>query len=184
MVECRAGYVPIDYAINSSGFPLQATYVKNYSWEDLKKWVSSPTTAVIAYVPRHAVLVFAVGESSDGKYRHALIGRASGGQTPSSWIPFTEADAYEGEDLWYPGGTLGDKDLSGLPPLFIDGRHEAVIVERKKVLDYSPPQNISSYQPPSYMKSRELICNTCVLHKDTTDAKEHPKARKEWLYGE
>lgn len=186
MVECRAGFIPINYAINSSGFPVTAKLKFNYSWEKLKEWVSDPTTAVIAYVPRHAVLIFAVGESNDGKYRHALIGRASGGQTPSTWVPFSEKDVFEGEDLWYPGGSLGMKDLSGLDPLFLScntrvSSYIACVVKRKEEIKYSPPPRLANFKPPYYMKSRELICNTCVLHKGKTDAEDHPKQRLIWI---
>ena len=73
MVECRAGYVPLPDAIMATGLPVTARIYKGYSWEQLKEWVNEPNTAVIAYVPRHAVLVFAVGETSKGKHRHALI---------------------------------------------------------------------------------------------------------------
>ena len=80
MVEARAGYYPLEQVINQSGFPLTAKVHEGYTWNELKTWIAEPGTSVIAYIPRHAVLIFGVGETKEGKYRHALIGRASGGQ--------------------------------------------------------------------------------------------------------
>ena len=188
MVECRAGYVPLPDAIMATGLPVTARIYKGYSWEQLKEWVNEPNTAVIAYVPRHAVLVFAVGETSKGKHRHALIGRASGGQTPSSWIPFTDDDAHPDEDFWYPGGTLGSTETNGIRPLKLTvvtkGRRDyqvCVVKANTNDFHFNTQIPLAQFTPPEYLQSRELVCDSCALHKGINESAKHPQERKEWL---
>merc|ERR1712137_217802 len=80
-VEVHAGYQREEEVFRECGLPITIQSKFSYSWQELKHWVTSPDTAVRIHVPRHAVVVFALSEEKNtGKYRHALIGRISGGQ--------------------------------------------------------------------------------------------------------
>jgi len=188
MVEVHAGYYPLQEIINMSGLPLHATVEANYSWNDLKMWIADPTISVIAYVPRHAVLINATCETKDGKYRHALLGRISGGQSPCSFVPFTKKDVLPDEDCWVKGGNvissksciplhITDKDR------YYNGKsaYKAVVVRKKSTNEYEPHEMFKDFNPPEWLQSKELICDTCVLHKGLGDSINHPKERLKWL---
>lgn len=189
MVEARAGYYPLEQVINQSGFPLTAKVHEGYTWNELKTWIAEPGTSVIAYIPRHAVLIFGVGETKEGKYRHALIGRASGGQTPSSWIPFEERDCHKDESFWYPGGKLGQElNPETATPLYLTNKSRrgqnkqvAVVVKWTKETEYIPDPIFSDFTPPPWLQSRELLCDSCALHKQRGDSVAHPKERIQWI---
>ena len=52
-------------------------------------------------MPDHLGLVYAVGSDKDtGKYKHVLVSRPSGGQSPCGWIPWSNKDRYPGEIMW------------------------------------------------------------------------------------
>lgn len=182
LVEVHSGFHPIDEIINQSGLPLLAKSYSGYSWETLKSWMQDPSLAVICKIPTHAILIFAIGEKK-GRYRHVLIGRASGGQSPCSWIPFSEDDIHPKEKLWQTYSLLNK--LSN-KPLILDqcgrkGGYQAIVVKRKELLKYSPFDNFKYFVPPNWLKSRELVCNTCFLHKQIGDSVMHPKERLAWF---
>lgn len=190
MVEVRAGFHPLDDMINHSGLPVEATLVEGYSWNDLKSWMSDPTVSVIAYIPRHAVLVFAVGSDSKGRYRHALIGRASGGQSPCTWVPWSKEDVHPDEDFWSGAFTnfSSESDITqkNISPLYMSygkrgGMHQAVITKRLSHLEYQPHPLFKDFEPPEWLQSTELICDTCMLHQSVGDSVSHPQKRREAL---
>ena len=184
-VEIHAGYYEPCRVIAATGLPVLAKAVEGYSWSELKQWLSEPGVAVIVdSVPGHSVLAFGTGETSEGKYRHALIGRVSGGQSPCSWTPWSEADAHPDEDFWSADCDLGGN--SQIVPLYLQqlSRHGtralqgAIIVKRTEPFEYSQ-RNHSA--PPWWLQSPELLCNSCLLHKKPGDSIEHVKERKFWL---
>jgi hypothetical protein len=65
MVEIHAGYYGEGEIIPYTRLPLTTQRVVKYTWEQLKAWVSDKNIGVIVHIPRHAVLVFALGEDRD-----------------------------------------------------------------------------------------------------------------------
>lgn len=186
MVERRAGYYCPVETINLSGLPVHAQWKEPYTWENLKEWVSDPNTAVIIdSVPGHSILAFATGETSAGKYRHVLIGRVSGGQSPCSWVPWSKNDKFDDEDVWSSDCSLDDPKIE---PLYIQelsrfgGRElqKAIVVKRIIPSTYQKSM-FDNFEVPDWLKSKELICDTCVLHKHQGDIKTKSEELIAWL---
>ena len=58
-------------------------------------------TAILVDLPEHLGLIYAAGlDKETGKYKHVLVSRPSGGQSPCGWIPWSIKDRYPGEIMW------------------------------------------------------------------------------------
>lgn len=82
-------------------FNLEVVKKSEYTWAELKEYINLDGYSVLICLPSHLALVFGTGEDKlTGKFRHVLVGRPSGGQSPSGWIPYTSKDIYFNETLW------------------------------------------------------------------------------------
>ena len=87
--------------INDLHVGVRATMLHEYTWIELKNLLRQRNSALLVRLPAHLAMIFAAGEDTEsGKKRHVLIGRPSGGQSPSGWIPWSSKDVVPSEHAW------------------------------------------------------------------------------------
>eukprot|EP01094_Clydonella_sp_ATCC50884_P003577 TRINITY_DN12732_c0_g1_i2.p1 TRINITY_DN12732_c0_g1~~TRINITY_DN12732_c0_g1_i2.p1 ORF type:complete len:452 (+),score=103.52 TRINITY_DN12732_c0_g1_i2:99-1454(+) len=180
--------------VKEAGLPLEVEREVGCSFEDIVRWLSEDGVSVLIHIPRHLVLVFAAGSDEDGSHRHLLVGRASGGQSPCSWIPFSGADVLEEGHLPWMDAISVDEGVGGSMQsphgLCAEGRSFQVI--RRTHPPPSPEDDSSpaveddldataqKYLP--YLKARQRVaCACCAMGDTPLRAREFMAARKEWL---
>jgi hypothetical protein len=71
------------------------------NWQNITALIDMQNSAVICVLPLHVVVLFGFIQSSDGKFRHLICGRPSGGQSPCGIVPWTIEDKIP-ENLCWP----------------------------------------------------------------------------------
>lgn len=172
-LEIHAGKQRAKDVIEATGLPLKVTDYSKFSWQQLKHWLSQPNTAVLVHVPCHLVIMFGAGESHEGRYRHVLIGRPSGGQSPCGWIPWSEQHIATGETMWSDSVNLFEDEICNEQRgLTMYTEHFVSVVKKTNQTTEIPPPK----EYPWWIRGKELICNSCLIseaigdnqHKETS----------------
>jgi len=126
------------------------------SWSNVKRLVSEPDTLLLICIPYHLVIVFGYGEDRhSGTYRHLLIGRPSGGQAPSGWVPWSAEDAYDAEGMW-----PDNLDLDYASRLTLRGRPIYVARRRRREV----PSSECAVPLPWWIQDPEpRRCESCIM---------------------
>ena len=162
-------------------------YYDGYSWETFKELLGTQGNGVVVYVPQHLVMAFATGEDEDGNHRHVLIGRISGGQSPCSWIPWSEEDLIEGETGWVnhitPNGPADMPDPSTYKTsdflTMTDGMSSMrtiAVVSKAKTTKKAKTSPI-----PKYLLRDDVCCDSCMVDRAKGDTKRRDRERRKWL---
>jgi hypothetical protein len=94
---------------------------RQYEYSDIVNWLQQENVCLLVSLPEHLGLIFAAGEARSGEpYRHVLLSRPSGGQSPCGWVPFRLEDRAPGEMLW-EDESLDEPDPDALQRGVADG---------------------------------------------------------------
>ena len=171
-------------------FPLKCYYLYEYTWVDLKRLLKQPNTAVLVSLPHHLAMIFALGENKEtGKQRHLLVGRPSGGQSPSGWIPFTLRDVVSGQEDYWADEIVFNNGIShnfkfglnmfGSNPLQSDARNLFISQRSIMVITSDPEKPFTESATPEVFEWEQFfnneglpVCNLC-MNCEVGDEQDH-----------
>jgi hypothetical protein len=175
--------------LNFCGLPgLRSRLLEDWekTWANVRQWTKDPYSALLLNIPHHLVLVFGGGEeTSTGKFRHLLIGRPSGGQSPCGWVPWTERDRFPGEELWRDNihEELRGDGLANLQ------MQEMVLVQINRNASSSSESGELEveqewYKMEWWLEEEVVFCDGCFCWKAPGDSNIRDLLRKRWLDGQ
>ena len=131
----------------------------DYTWDNIKRLVVTPNTALMIALPYHLTLVFGGGEDNSGK-KHLLVGRPSGGQAPCGWMPWDHSDIVDLNHLWptYLNHNPGKDFKSSLNRCQVAQGNPIFVVQRVPSSDADEEKEDPDF---FHFLLKEDLCNTC-----------------------